>query len=53
MINSFLHSIFTAFVIDSFLNQYILSQNKEFPWSHQEEVITQRLTEKGYRVFRR
>ncbi len=47
------YSIFTAFVIDSFLSQYILSETKEFPWTHQEEIITKRLTDKGYRVFRR
>ncbi|CAF0966269.1 unnamed protein product [Adineta steineri] len=46
-------NIFTAFVIDSFLNQYILSQSKKFPWVEQENIIAERLTEQGYRIIRR
>ncbi|CAF0844052.1 unnamed protein product [Rotaria sordida] len=46
-------NIFTAFVIDSFLNQYILSKSKEFPWIEQENLIAERLTQQGYRVIRR
>ncbi|CAF3465212.1 unnamed protein product [Rotaria sp. Silwood1] len=46
-------NIFTAFVIDSFLNQYILSKSKEFPWMEQENVIAERLTQQGYRIIRR
>ncbi|CAF3508296.1 unnamed protein product [Rotaria sp. Silwood1] len=46
-------NIFTAFVIDSFLNQYILSKSKEFPWMEQENVIAERLTQHGYRIIRR
>ncbi len=47
----FLSSIFTAFVIDSFLSQYILSQSKEFPWTHQEEIITTRLTDDDFSLM--
>ncbi|CAF0832205.1 unnamed protein product [Adineta ricciae] len=46
-------NIFTAFVIDSFLNQYTLSKSKEFPWVEQENIITDRLTRQGFRVIRR
>ncbi|CAF4788724.1 unnamed protein product [Rotaria socialis] len=46
-------NIFTAFVIDSFLNQYTLSKSKEFPWIQQENIIAGRLKGKGYRVIRR
>ena len=46
-------SIFTAFIIDSFLNQYTLSKSKEFPWIQQENVIAQRLIQQGYRIFRK
>lgn len=46
-------SIFTAFVIDSFLTQYILSTSREFPWVQQEDTIAKRLTEQGYRILRR
>ena len=46
-------SIFTAFIIDSFLSQYLSSQNKEYPWTQQEETINKRLTDKGYRIFQR
>ena len=46
-------SIFTAFVIDSFLNQYTLSKSGEFPWVQQENLISERLTRQGYRIIRR
>ncbi|CAF4442256.1 unnamed protein product, partial [Rotaria sp. Silwood2] len=46
-------NIFTAFVIDSFLNQYTLSKSKEFPWMQQENLIAERLTRQGYRIIRR
>lgn len=46
-------NIFTAFVIDSFLNQYALSQNRDFPWVNQEITIVKRLIDQGYRIFRR
>ncbi|UJR32188.1 hypothetical protein I4U23_019652 [Adineta vaga] len=46
-------NIFTAFVIDSFLNQYTLSKSKEFPWVEQENIIAERLSRHGFRIIRR
>jgi len=46
-------SIFTAFVIDSFLNQYALSENRDFPWMNQENTVAKRLTDHNYLIFRR
>ena len=40
-------------MIDSFLNQYLLSKTKDFPWTSQENLIDERLTQQGYRIIRR
>ncbi|CAF0912855.1 unnamed protein product [Didymodactylos carnosus] len=46
-------NIFTAFVLDSFLTQYVLSRNKQFPWTQQEQIISDRLKKENYVVIRR